>query len=78
MRNASSAIRARLQIKEEDGILSFMLPAVLLVATSVFTFHQGVVNAARTMIFTINRTGRVHDAHGNGRNKSRPPFSISS
>lgn len=34
MRNASPAIRERLHIKEEDGTLSFLLPAVLIVATA--------------------------------------------
>ena len=34
LRNAPPAIRTRLHIEEEDGTLSFLLPAVLIVATS--------------------------------------------
>jgi SAM-dependent methyltransferase len=33
MRNVSSSVRERLHIEEQDGILSFLLPAVLIVAT---------------------------------------------
>ncbi|MBV9259042.1 MAG: hypothetical protein JO215_13595 [Ktedonobacteraceae bacterium] len=32
LRNASPAVRSRLNIEEQDGILSFILPAVLIVA----------------------------------------------